>query len=345
MQAAGARLKSVYVTYQSVPSSTRKSGNHAYLRRVIAARSPGDLYTELRHGHASLHWSNDPLARCAYVTSGKLYNYFPANRVYSEFALAPEEALPGTLQNLFYFRAVALWPLAGRPRPTLYDRPICLDDVARDDAYTTLRPELELVDGRWCHVLEREDGVDRLWLDAARGCALCAREMDVAAGGPVSFRIELGGHREAAPGVWLPWWIRNIQYNADPGRTSSSHETLVDTRIEVVDCQANQVADSFFRFEPPPGALLVDSSRGQVTTTTQTHPGGVDHLDATAAWIRRHAAPAAQRSARGSGIAARGLLLAALVIAVLELSRATWTRREGLRRWAFHRQSRTGRGP
>jgi hypothetical protein len=146
-----------------------------------------------------------------------------------------------------------------------------------------MRPRQELVDGRWCHVLENE-GVERLWIDIEHGCALLARETDNGTPPVLMQRLEAGGHREVAPGVWLPSWLRNTQYKWRALTEAGRKQKVLDALHLIVEARANDVDDGLFEFRPLPGAL----DRSRATAPVQTRPGGLDHLENLVAWARRH---------------------------------------------------------
>jgi hypothetical protein len=71
-------------------------------------------------------------------------------------------------------------------------------------------------------------GYDRLWIDTERGCALLARETHSSRNGALVQRIELSGHREVAPGIWLPSSIRNIQYDYNAVSEEGRRRRVID---------------------------------------------------------------------------------------------------------------------
>jgi hypothetical protein len=277
------KVRSFYVVYQSEPGVYPYPPG-AYFRRVVAAKAPDRMYYVNAHGFDGLDWQDYPARGHWYLTAQGWFNEHPVNRTFTAGApLGRQDECPGDMgQDLFSF-TTGLWLLDQCAPPRWEGRPIVLREVAASPKYSTVRPHQELVDGRWCHVLENE-GVERLWIDTEHGCALLARETDYGTPPVLTQRLEASGHREVAPGVWLPSRIRSIQYNWRAITEEGRKQKLVDAPHLVLEARANDVDDGLFEFQPPPGAL--DLSRA--TAPVQTQPGGLDHLDNLVAWARRH---------------------------------------------------------
>jgi hypothetical protein len=277
------RIRSLRVVYRSYDYDPAKYPKGTYLHREVEARAPYDFCHVSAHGHDHLDWQDDPLQQHAYVTKGHAINEYSINRVFGENDVRPEEGLPGSLPQEFFFAATGIWPHTGWRPPRPEGRAYVLSEVATEREYQVVRPVQELVDGRWCHVLERP-GLDRLWLDVERGCTLLARESSLKLGGTLVQRIELGGHRQVAAGVWLPGWMRNIQFDYNAPTEEGRRRAYRDTRHVVIEAWANRETN-LPTFHRRPGELRF----GAEGTPTQVVPGGQDHLDDLAQWIVRHA--------------------------------------------------------
>jgi hypothetical protein len=304
------KIHSFYIAYQSergaYPEPRFPPGT--YLRCVLAAKSPDRMYYVTAHGRDGVDWTEDPEHRFWYFTGEVWVGDSPVNRTYTTGKLSPRDELPGGLAEDFFFYAVGLWLFDQHQAPRLEGRPIVLREVAASPKYSTVRPQQELVDGRWCHVLENE-GVERLWIDTEHGCALLARETFYGTPPVLTQRLESMGHREVAPGVWLPSRMRNIQYNWRARTEAARKVKMVDAVHLVLEARANDVDDALFEFRPKPGAL--DASRA--TAPVQTQSGGLDHIDNVAAWIQRHRlvpTPALEYGGYLAGLPALGLIAA-----------------------------------
>jgi hypothetical protein len=219
-----------------------------------------------------------------------VFNEFAVNRAYFVALIDPKGGLPGTLQSESFFLATGIWPLDGRSAPRLRGRPYVLRDVAKAEDYSLVRPRQERVDGRWCHVLE-SPGKDRLWLDTERGFVPLARELFVGKWRALGQRFELGGHREVAPGIWLPSWIHNLQADYEAPTEEGRRRKLIDSRFDILRARVGSVDDSIFIFRPRPGSLKTTGGEA-----IQAQPGGLDHLDDIVRWVEKHA-PASRTSA------------------------------------------------
>lgn len=288
LQEAQQLLRSLHVVYRAEGESLGDDAPPGlYVRREIVVKAPCSLFHHGTHGHDQIPWRDDPLQQRACVTPGRAYNEFPFKRVYVAYALPPDVRLPGTLQTELFFLLTGLWPLDSRPTPKLQGRPYMLRDVAASEDYSIVRPRQEEIDGRLCHVLEQQDGLDRLWLDVDRGTCLVARETFDSDTGRQRERIELGGHREVAPGIWLPSWIQNVQYDYAARSEEQSKRRIVDSRITLIKISANDVDDAAFQFRPAPGSLSYDPDDPD-SSLQQTEPGGLDYLDDLSGWLSRY---------------------------------------------------------
>jgi hypothetical protein len=279
------KIRSYYIVYETDRNAQPASGEppDGYIRRIVVAKAPDRMYYVNAHALAGIDWQEYPALERWYLTGQGWFSEHPVNRTFTAGGpLRPKDELPGPITEDLFFATTGVWLFEQRA-PRWQGVPIALRDVAASPAYSAVRPRQELVDGHWCHVLEHE-GVDRLWIDLEHGCALLARETDQGTPPVLTQRMEAGGHREVAPGVWLPSWMRTIQYNWRARTEAKRKERWKDTRVGVLEARANDVDDSLFEFRPPPGALDLSRAKEPV----QTEPGGLDHLENLGAWIGRH---------------------------------------------------------
>lgn len=278
------KVQSLYVIYESDDYDDDTLPKGYMLHRVVACRAPDQLFHWTSHGHASLPWRDDSGQQIARIKNGVVRNEYPINRSFYESSLdLVKDGLPGTLRNEFLFGGVGFWYLPGIKPPRLNDvEPFVLSEIAASVSYDTVRPELELVDGRWCHVLERV-AKDALWLDVDHGCALLAREAVDPASGYLGQRLELGGHSEIVNGIWFPKWIRNIRYDSGASTSDKRARIWKDATHDILEVRINEIDDTIFDWEPPAGALRVFDG----VPSIQVSAGGIEHLDNVAGWIRR----------------------------------------------------------
>jgi hypothetical protein len=256
-----------------------------YLRRIVSAKAPNLFSHETAHGSDQLPWEKDPRRRHCIVEDNRAFDIWVTNRAYNKTAVWKSDApLPGSMPGEPIILCTGIWPLTARPAPKHHEHPIVLRDVAERDQFS-VRPELEAVDGHWCHVLE-EPAIDCLWLDVQRGCALLARNLHDLTTGALSERYELSGHREIKPDIWLPSKVRLIRYDYLATEPAQRERIISDYSMHISEACVNDVPDSTFVFRPEPGALWLNPPKEQSVIPIQTHPGGTDHLDELVAWAK-----------------------------------------------------------
>lgn len=272
-----------YRTYDYPDEESRAVG--AYLHRLVAAKAPASLLHLSAHGTRDVDWPDDPDAQRAIITSERAINSYDLNRVYIEEEWPAARLLPGTLPTELFFHATGVYPLTGRPAPLRREdnkSPSVLRDVAASSAFSYVRPQQEMVNGRYCHVLENP-GVEALWIDVDHGCALLARELYDVDTGDLMSRYECGAHREVAPGIWLPMWMRAVQFDFRARFASERTRRLSDSTYRVISIAANDAPDRLFTFRPPPGAVRLHPD---TALYQQTAPGGLEHMQVLARWAQ-----------------------------------------------------------
>ena len=304
------QIRSVYAVYRS---GLDKSGidlhDEYYSYRIMAADAGGDFYLVATHGYTTLPWFADPHQQNGVLRGTRFLNVNPVNRTYTEREWPPDAGLPGTATKEFVMTATGIWPFEKRPAPEHLGpgRPYMLKDVARSTDYTLVRPSLELTDGRWCHVLERP-GVDRLWLDADRGCVLMAREY-FGPTGHLMQRFEHAGLAEFAPGVWLPRWVRNVQYEDRSPLPEQRAVPRSDSLVTLCEVRVNAVPEGIFSYTPDRGAVRL----GPDSVPLGCVPGEVEHLDHVAEWVSTYAFQPEEKPNRSPYLWVFGGLLATVL--------------------------------
>lgn len=144
------------------------------------------------------------------------------------------------------------------------------------DRYKVL-PKLEIVDGYPCHVLSRGD--DSLWVDDRHGFAVRRRirfqRTKVADPGCLSYVMYSKDIRKMDDGVWWPMQCTMVSYTTQeepPTRRGKVHMIL---NVRVNELKINNVPDSLFEYQFPPGLLVRDEVAGK----TYYMPQGIELLD------------------------------------------------------------------
>ncbi|MCL2004611.1 MAG: cysteine peptidase family C39 domain-containing protein [Planctomycetaceae bacterium] len=279
-------LESLKIYYRSEYYTDPKAPPKTYLYRRILAKSPYYLNHTNAHPSEAFSWDNYPMLQQAFIQGTTGYNHFPFRNNYFVMTFKPDDPLPGTLPGEFFFNATGIWPMKERKAPTWEDVPSALRDVAQNIHYDQVRPLQEIVDDRWCHVLYWADR-DILWLDMERGAVLLAREVYHHGTGALVFRYELSDHQEAAPGLWIPKKLRNIQFDFAALTEEGRKRRVIDGFFEVEEMEVNTLTEADFDFIPPPGALLTyDAREPNAQYPYQSIPGGEEMLDKIGDWVR-----------------------------------------------------------
>jgi hypothetical protein len=147
------------------------------------------------------------------------------------------------------------------------NQPFLPREVIDHESSYHVAPELQQVDGAWCHVLERP-GADRIWIDPAQGFVVRRRELNWGPGLPRSRIVENREFRQVKPGLWLPW-KQVITYFPNPKFESASvvgrpafRQTLTVKRAEF-----DTLTDDFFKITIPAGVHVSDIVRGMTYYT------------------------------------------------------------------------------
>ena len=257
-------------------------------------------------------WEDDPYQQSAYVNYDHAFNDHPVNLPYREDHIDPRAScrtLPGDL----FFRTTGIWPFDGRPAPRFLGRPCMLRDIAGAKEDPVVRPRQELVDGRWCHVLEWPRN-ESLWVDTERGFVLLAARCSSASGARWASGLSWGGTARSRP-------VLAAQLDPQPptGLRGTDQEgrrrRLIDARHEILRADVGPVDDRTFVFRPRPGSLKMTG-----VEAIQAHPGGLDHLDDVA--LGPGASPVSRPPARPAiPISAVAFVPAILYIVACEVHR------------------------
>jgi hypothetical protein len=137
-----------------------------------------------------------------------------------------------------------------------------LPQFVRDNrANYTVHPDPQIVDGVPCWVVEWP-GMDRIWVDTARGCAVPRRRYCWGPGKPMRIEVLNTDYREVNPGLWLPMRQVVNQYASIVGDPAPLWGTAV-TRLqyEVSSIEFDGVSDDFFAVDLEPGTRVYDMVR------------------------------------------------------------------------------------
>jgi hypothetical protein len=140
----------------------------------------------------------------------------------------------------------------------------------------TLLPYLDVVDGDVCHVVS--SARDIMWIDANRSCCVRRRvwlfRESPSDASPVWFVHIASNLVEPATGIWLPKTWRCVRY-CDASVPSMRGKLQSIDNMVASSIRVNDVPDSLFEIEHPPGTHVLDQVRGKKYIV----PNGEELLD------------------------------------------------------------------
>jgi hypothetical protein len=282
------------------------------VHRVVAAERPSYYLAWTRKSSPYFDWQDDPLQQRMTLNGDEGMDELPASRAFHRFTSTLGGQLPGSGPQELMFLVLGWWPLTERQSPKPLDgRPVVLKDVYTSPQYE-LRPQQELVDGHWCHVLENV-GRDRLWVDCDRGGVVLKREVLIPSGAVLT-RVRLKRLREHHPGLWVPGEVETERY--DNPRVAGDALPM-QSLIRIVDIRVNEeVSHACFEFCATPGALQFWDT-GEII---EVRPGEDEFMENVGAWIQSHF-PKSAADSRTTESVIEGLLAVACIagFAVLQL--------------------------
>lgn len=197
----------------------------------------------------------------------------PSSRAYQTFFFTGWLGLD--LQGDMEVRSGYLRKLFKGARPSEREARVMLPGaIVRSKGEYKVRPQLEVVDGVPCHVVERA-GYDVLWVDPSIGY-LFRRRLYYDSPGRLAADLQHEEFREYAPGIWLPQRSKSQAYASErlnlPEYKGKPNALLQHT---LVAARFNDLPDSYFNVPIPEQATVHDYIRGY---TYIKHPPGSDPL-------------------------------------------------------------------
>jgi hypothetical protein len=242
------------------------------VRNVLATRGL-QRYIRLTHFNDRVPEELDFTENEGFFT-GKTFDVFYRRSLYYEtMKQTPEQTESWKLRGDFFLECLGWWPPEDTSRPPQGEQPFYLHQALDAPGYGVL-PFQEEQGGALCHVVERP-GVDRLWIDPGIGFALRGRLRFAGQPPALAAGYEMSDFREAAPGIWLPWRVREIVYRGPPRPGGDGPQVEHEVVGSVVRVQVNDVPEELFHFTPPPGTLIQDRDAHK----TWQVPGGLSFLD------------------------------------------------------------------
>lgn len=235
------KLRALALIYTEVPQDRSGRPEGGYLRRAIAARAPNWFMRDNGHGSAQMHWRDDPLRKCIYISPNRVLTFTPLNRVIHEGKPVSAGSAPAEAVEELIFFVLCWWPFSDWPEPEVYGRKWSMHSQMSSGEYS-LRPALESVLGGACYVLE-VPGVDVMWLDSEQVDCMMRRDVLNTETGAVAARLEFSDYQQRADGVWLPGSFWRIQFDSYAHIESLRKRRVIDARFLVSYSFINEQVD------------------------------------------------------------------------------------------------------
>lgn len=183
-----------------------------------------------------------------------------------ETNMLPRHAMHAFLLRALYFeREIGVTnvgsPIDYKTQTDDYALPVCL--LTNKTSYHVL-PNLEVVDGVACHVVERP-GYDKIWVDAEHGFCLMKREYRFRPSGSIREIVTYSNHQPIRSGLFFPRTIVEEIFGP-PGNAVNSGKVCNRFVFDVKTADEVEIDDAIFTsLKPAIGASIYD---GRTQTRT-----------------------------------------------------------------------------
>lgn len=141
------------------------------------------------------------------------------------------------------------------------DRPFLPAFLEQNKSHYRVAPSTERFDGRPLWLVEWP-GMDRMWVDPERGCAVVRRSYAWAPGKPTRVEVRCSDYREAKPGLWLPFTEEvDLYANVSADDEKLWGEVVTKLRYSVRSVEFDSLSDDFFDVKLPAGTTVLDIPR------------------------------------------------------------------------------------
>jgi hypothetical protein len=130
-----------------------------------------------------------------------------------------------------------------------------------------VRPQLEMVDGHPCHVLERPNH-DVIWIDPAINF-MARRRLVYKPAGHLGADITHTDYQQKAPGIWIPSRSKSLAYNGHTAPEAYRTKVRDVAQNVLVTARFNDVPDSVYNVPVPDGVRVHDYIRGYTYEKTR----------------------------------------------------------------------------
>lgn len=255
-------LQAIAAVYRGV-SNKDDSGDivGGYLRRFVAARSPGWFFRDNGHGHSRLHWLQDPLRKSLLVSPCKAILLENLNRVVLDLGSDVDNVARSSVQSELLFYALCWWPYSNWPAPEVFGRSWSISSLLAEGRYI-LRSGVAFIDDQPCLVLE-VPGVDEIWLSASSPHYIVRRDVFDDQTGALASRSDFSGYTHHGGNIWLPKKFTNQLYDSRTLSKERQNRMVFDSEFEMLEVRVNgEVVAEDFELDLPAGTVRLENRDG-----------------------------------------------------------------------------------
>ena len=252
-------------------------GPHLTVRREMILRRPHFGYFSMAHADNVVAFDDDPFAVQWFVNADELVSVRPFERTFGKRRL--NKSLTLNIDPGHYVRSTGMWIL---PQSPDVDGFPTLNDIVQDAAWSVVNARQVKVAGVYCHVLKKQDGLERLLIDTSRWVVIRREKMTPE--GHLYSRFDFDDFVDCGNGSWFPKSVRSWRFDAFADSPETRGRVVKDTTLTVSTIAVNSDDAGVVAFVPSPGSCerASDGSWRQVTD------GGTELFDNYVRWCQAH---------------------------------------------------------
>lgn len=284
-------IESTVVSVLGKPPTKRR-----VTRRIFACRKPDKVYLFSGHNDRKNdeYWQREPFNVEFVLNGGHLTTHYKFNRSFNTRQIDRGGQIPRAISNDSLSFVLPTWP-ADHYAPPQYkrDQMVFVASNAILDAGYRCETESEFVRGVGCVKAVSPTGIDRIWYAEDRKFCVMRRDRCDPQTGRTLSRIQTENVEEVAPGLWMPTKFVSLQFDvssvdSEPVVVSRSEHTIHDWKLN------DEVPADLFEARLLPGSI-----RSTASSFEQELPGGLDHLDDVAWFVKENGGNRAQGAKNG----------------------------------------------
>lgn len=245
---------------------------------------PGDFRLSLAYGYksekeCSLYQELDPTKGGAnhpiykYAFNGQECRTHEPKRALGQIHPEKVSGLDGNASHYMDMINIPVGPNSAK----ILNTPVYIPTALQMHMFYHVLPKLENVDGFDCHVVT--SGHDTFWLDDKHGCCMRRRVLfrrtTIEDPGCLHYLYACSNFAEVFPGVWAPQECHRLDFGTQMDPSTVRGVVAAVNTIKTKRIQVNNVPDSQFEIDFPPGTQVQDL----VSKKAYIVPGGAELLD------------------------------------------------------------------